>query len=476
MSKRPRPASNKKKAAEKEDDYTKLGKVVAQLTKPVKGRYTDLDSALLKDLKRIARSHETYAAGAVQMALSRLAAPTSDIRHLALLIIGQLFARSVAARSAVVSSLRSFMELAVGHDPAKPLPGPVPAAAALRAKALQLIEAWAESYGNAYKELRAGYRYLAESKKMQFPVIGAVQAREAQEAERRALRTQRLLYAKFVQMQRDVPEQLLDMRLALVQMREGFGIVAPDVFAEFEQPAATAEQPQQQQQQQLQHESDYDDDDAADLQWQPGSSSTVGSTTAAAANTSSSVAAAAAAAAAAADSGDSDDELDIQWENGDTTTDTANDTNAEPLEKPLDEPLDEPLTLEAVIADAGLGGAGYELEITVSTDTQQIDLHTAAAPVVDALRESYDVLQCKYKPLLTEWLSCITRLDMQLSGVGSDADEARDANRAAAMLRELVSAKGELDGVCSRFTELKLDRRESKSSSANKNRRLHISL
>jgi hypothetical protein len=410
------------------------------------------------------------------MALSRLAAPTSDIRHLALLIIGQLFARSVAARSAVVSSLRSFMELAVGHDPAKPLPGPVPAAAALRAKALQLIEAWAESYGNAYKELRAGYRYLAESKKMQFPVIGAVQAREAQEAERRALRTQRLLYAKFVQMQRDVPEQLLDMRLALVQMREGFGIVAPDVFAEFEQPAATAEQPQQQQQQQLQHESDYDDDDAADLQWQPGSSSTAGSTTAAAANTSSSVAAAAAAAAAAADSGDSDDELDIQWENGDTTTDTANDTNAEPLEKPLDEPLDEPLTLEAVIADAGLGGAGYELEITVSTDTQQIDLHTAAAPVVDALRESYDVLQCKYKPLLTEWLSCITRLDMQLSGVGSDADKARDANRAAAMLRELVSAKGELDGVCSRFTELKLDRRESKSSSANKKRRLHISL
>jgi hypothetical protein len=471
MSKRPRPGGSKKKAAQKEDDYTKLGKVVGQLTKPIKGRYLELDSELLKDLKRIARSHETYAAGAVQMALSRLAAPTSDIRHLALLLIGQLFERSVAARSAVVSSLRSFMELAVGHDPTKPLPGPVPAAAALRSKALQLIEVWAESYGNAYKELRAGFRYLAESKKMQFPVIGAVQAREAQEAERRALRTQRLLYAKFVQMQRDVPEQLLDMRLALVQMREGFGIVAPDVFAEFEQPTATAEPPQQQQQQQQrqQHDSDYEDEGADDLQWQPGNSSTADSSTAAVASAVTSVSAATAAAAAGASSDNSDDESDVQWEDGDTVDNGAN-------TEPLDEPLDEPLTLEAVIADAGLGGAGYELEITVSSDTQQIDLQAAAAPVVDALRESYDQLQGKYKPLLSEWISCITRLDMQLSGVGSAADKARDANRAAAMLRELVSAKGELDRLCSRFTELKLDRRESKSSSANKKRRLHISL
>jgi hypothetical protein len=473
MSKRPRPSGSKKKAAQKEDDYTKLGKVVGQLTRPIKGRYLELDSELLKDLKRIARSHETYAAGAVQMALSRLAAPTSDIRHLALLLIGQLFERSVAARSAVVSSLRSFMELAVGHDPTKPLPGPVPAAAALRSKALQLIEAWAESYGNAYKELRAGFRYLAESKKMQFPVIGAVQAREAQEAERRALRTQRLLYAKFVQMQRDVPEQLLDMRLALVQMREGFGIVAPDVFAEFEQPATSSELPQQQQQQQ-QHDSDFEDEDANDLQWQAGDSSTADSSTAAVANTSVSAAATAAAAAAAvaaagADSDNSDDEFDVQWEDGATADDVSN-------IKPLDEPLDEPLTLQAVIADAGLGGAGYELEVTVSTDTEQIDLQAAAAPVVDALRESYDLLQGKYKPLLGEWISCITRLDMQLSGVGSDADKARDANRGAAMLRELVSAKGELDRVCSRFTELKLNRNESKSSSSNKKRRLHISL
>lgn len=63
------------------------------------------------------------------------------------------------------------MNLAVGHDARQPLPGPPAAAAALRQKALSLMEEWNGSHGDLYKGLRASYRFLREGKRMKFPEL-----------------------------------------------------------------------------------------------------------------------------------------------------------------------------------------------------------------------------------------------------------------------------------------------------------------
>ncbi|CAN0439687.1 unnamed protein product, partial [Hapterophycus canaliculatus] len=90
---------------------------------------------------------------------------------MALSIVGVLFQRSRVARKVVVADLKNFMNLAVGHDARHPLPGPPAAAAALRQKALSLMEEWNGSHGDLYKGLRAAYRFLREGKRMKFPEL-----------------------------------------------------------------------------------------------------------------------------------------------------------------------------------------------------------------------------------------------------------------------------------------------------------------
>ena len=66
---------------------------------------------------------------------------------------------------------QNFMSLAVGHDAQRPLPGPPTAAAALRQKALALMDEWNEAHGDIHKGLRVAYRFLREGKRMKFPEL-----------------------------------------------------------------------------------------------------------------------------------------------------------------------------------------------------------------------------------------------------------------------------------------------------------------
>lgn len=63
------------------------------------------------------------------------------------------------------------MSLTVGHDARKPLPGPPAAAAALRQKALALMEEWNGSHGDIHRGLRVAYRFLREGRRMKFPEL-----------------------------------------------------------------------------------------------------------------------------------------------------------------------------------------------------------------------------------------------------------------------------------------------------------------
>lgn len=73
--------------------------------------------------------------------------------------------------ASLTRAVQNFMSLAIGHNARQPLPGPAAAADALRKRALAVMEEWNDAHGHVYKGLRAAYRFLRESKRMQFPEL-----------------------------------------------------------------------------------------------------------------------------------------------------------------------------------------------------------------------------------------------------------------------------------------------------------------
>ncbi|KAG5193012.1 hypothetical protein JKP88DRAFT_291662 [Tribonema minus] len=382
-----------------EDDYERLGTLIAQATKAKQAQQAP-DPDVLRSIKLIARKHDTYAVAATGMALQKLGASVSDSRLCALLILEQLFPRSSTVRQAVVKDLRSLLILTVGHDHKKQIPGPPSAAAALRAKALQLLEVWAAAYGDRHKELRAAYRYFAESRRLSFPGATAQREEQARLAERRSARRQRLLHAHFVQ--NDASAQLPELEQVLTQVREGMSIVKPDIFAEFQDAGGGTP---------------------------PDSAAAASAVTSAAA----APAAAPPPAAPPADAGGSDDEEDdVDWEAGDDAQAAALSINAPAPQR----------TVQQTIAEAGLGGLTYELEVAVPARAE-VDLDEVR-PVAEALLESRRLLELKFAPLLARWSATLAQVIEESEERGDGAGD-RAAPRRIAM--DVAAAKRRVDAA-----------------------------
>jgi hypothetical protein len=120
------------------------------------------DPAIVADIKAIAKRDPALAVSAASMALQKLStSPSSEHRLGALALLATLFPRSAAVRAAVTADLRTFLTATVGADSGARgdgVPGPEAAAAALRSRALALLEGWAAEHGDAHRELRAAYR------------------------------------------------------------------------------------------------------------------------------------------------------------------------------------------------------------------------------------------------------------------------------------------------------------------------------
>jgi hypothetical protein len=80
--------------------------------------------------------------------------PPAQVRLHAVAVCDALFARSRAFRGHVAAQFPAFLELAVGHRPARPLPGPARLSTQLRERALDAIEAWNEAHGVFYQQAR----------------------------------------------------------------------------------------------------------------------------------------------------------------------------------------------------------------------------------------------------------------------------------------------------------------------------------
>ena len=73
----------------------------------------------------------------------------------AVAVCDELFTRSRAFRGHVAAQFPAFLELAVGHKAARPLPGPPRLSTQLRERALDAVEGWSERHGVFYQQVAA---------------------------------------------------------------------------------------------------------------------------------------------------------------------------------------------------------------------------------------------------------------------------------------------------------------------------------
>ncbi|XP_016087953.1 UV-stimulated scaffold protein A-like [Sinocyclocheilus grahami] len=90
----------------------------------------------------------------------------AEIRLSAFQMVNEIFSRSHHFRGLLITNFQEFLELTVETDTEQPLPPPKEVVRKLRTLAIQAVQSWHATYGEAYKKLSLGYHFLKQIKKV----------------------------------------------------------------------------------------------------------------------------------------------------------------------------------------------------------------------------------------------------------------------------------------------------------------------
>ena len=181
------------------------------------------------------RLHPDHAQAAFDFLRQRLEARNSHARLLAVAVLEELVARSAHVREALAEDLGSFFRLCLGISmrggSVAPLPPPATGAIELRKRSLAAVELWSARHGRVQPRFRTGFRYLREGLgEKGFPGISAEREEEraAAATARREAREEEVLRAKFMQLRREAPALMQEMRHAVAEVEACLKLIVPD--------------------------------------------------------------------------------------------------------------------------------------------------------------------------------------------------------------------------------------------------------
>lgn len=256
---------------------------------------------------------------------------------------------------------------------------------------------------------------------MRFPELRARAARAEAERRSRDERAQKILFAKYEQIKRDVDAVVSDIRETLSQMNACFNILVPDLFG-----AA--------------REEGKEEGREDGIEWEEVVTVNNRET-----------AHAACVPPRQQDGDDDEDEDEIEWEEVVTVNDRLDTTDAARL------PLDGDDEEDAFERDSVAGGSvardmAYELEIEVPLAATNRVETADTAPLFDTLRENQQLLTAKLRPILLEWENTLTRVRCD-----GDSPDMRRARRSRDdLLCRVIDAKNEMDESRRKCGELKV--------------------
>jgi UV-stimulated scaffold protein A len=107
----------------------------------------------------------------------------SEIRYSALQICDELFMRSHIFRQLLLDDFQLLFELALETNRSNLLPPPKEASIKLKQLAAQLIKKWYLKFGSEYKLLNLGFKYLKDTKRIDFETFNTLTLAERKNRE-----------------------------------------------------------------------------------------------------------------------------------------------------------------------------------------------------------------------------------------------------------------------------------------------------
>ncbi|XP_046874160.1 UV-stimulated scaffold protein A [Hypomesus transpacificus] len=189
-----------------------------------------LNQDKMKELKKLCKASNDYIEHVYNLLMSQLAQEHAEIRLSAFHMAAELFSRSHHFRLLLVSDFQDFLDLTVETDSDQPLPPPKEVARKLKTLAIQTIQAWHASYGEAYKKLALGYHFLKQVKKVDFNDVQARTLAERKREEEKQRRLDRIYKEKVEKATMDMEESCEEIQECLTEMDTCMKLLLPSEF------------------------------------------------------------------------------------------------------------------------------------------------------------------------------------------------------------------------------------------------------
>ncbi|XP_062380749.1 UV-stimulated scaffold protein A [Sardina pilchardus] len=207
------------------ENRDKLSQLVEELT--TSGEPT-LNAKKMKEVKKISKISNDYIEHLYHLLITQLNQEHAEIRLSAFHIVAELFSRSHYFRVLLVANLQEFLDLTVETDIDQPLPPPKEVAQKLKRLAIQTVQTWHATYGEAYKKLALGFHFLKQVKKVDFQDVEARTLTERRRQEERQRRLQMVYKEKLEKAKSEMEETREDIEVTLTEILSCMKLLLPD--------------------------------------------------------------------------------------------------------------------------------------------------------------------------------------------------------------------------------------------------------
>ncbi|KAL2077111.1 hypothetical protein ACEWY4_026615 [Coilia grayii] len=207
------------------ENRDRLSELVEELT--TSGE-PSLNTDKMKEVKKICRMSSQYIEQLYHLIMTQLNQEHAEIRLSAFHMVAELFSRSHDFRVLLVANMQEFLELTVETDADNPLPPPKEVAQKMKRLAIQTVQSWHATYGEAYKKLALAYHFLKQVKKVDFQDVEGRTLAERRRQEERQRRLQTVYKEKLDKAKSEMEETCADIEESLTEMHSCIELLLPD--------------------------------------------------------------------------------------------------------------------------------------------------------------------------------------------------------------------------------------------------------
>uniref|UniRef100_A0A672LPZ4 UV-stimulated scaffold protein A n=3 Tax=Sinocyclocheilus grahami TaxID=75366 RepID=A0A672LPZ4_SINGR len=334
----------------------KLSQLVEELTTSGEPQ---LNQDKMKDVKKICKVSTDYVDHFYHLIMTQLNQEHGEIRLSAFQMVSEIFSRSYHFRDLLITNFQEFLELTVETDTEQPLPPPKEVARKLRTLAIQTVQSWHATYGEAYKKLSLGYHFLKQIKKVDFLDVEARTLAERKRQEEKQKRLERIYKEKLEKAKQEMEETTTEIEETLTEMNNCMKLLATDDLNLFNEEAAVAKTSV----------------GAENISDQPCCSK------------------------------------DLSNEQNGKMTEKTNDeglTDKSSDESDTEEVPDE----DTFLRSTGLMSSRYQLELNVSTDLKLRETEENEA-LVNTVRDLHRLITTRHLPLVQSWIQVFTKVGVE---------------------------------------------------------------